>query len=62
MECKSLKTEIKPCPFCGSEEVYIYSIDGGVTYIQCTGCRANIYIYPPDEDKKKLLQKWNKRE
>ena len=51
----------KPCPFCGSDKVYIHSDHRGILYIQCSACRANTYVYLPDEDKALLLQKWNRR-
>lgn len=53
--------KIKPCPFCGSNKVYVHSDCRSVMYIQCSACRANVYIYPPDEDKTQLFQKWNRR-
>ncbi len=58
---KEQTNELKPCPFCGSDKVYMYSDHRGVLCIQCSACRANTYVYLPDENKSLLLQKWNRR-
>ena len=52
---------LKPCPFCGSDNVYLRCDYQGILYIECSACRANTYIYTPNEDKALLLQKWNRR-
>lgn len=54
---KSESITLKPCPFCRSDKVYIHSNHKGILYIQCSACRANTYIYLPDEDKDLLLLK-----
>lgn len=56
-----VKSDIEPCPFCGSDKVFMSGDTKGVMYIQCSNCRANTYVYPPDEDKALLLKKWNNR-
>lgn len=50
------KIELKPCPFCGSTNIKIYS-NGQAIY--CEDCSAGVEEYgtPPE----KLIQDWNKR-
>lgn len=72
-----IKREVKPCPFCGNEELYItdkmdfinlYENHGSATInIECTKCSTMMYEhkYNGRDYRKKvnaLLDKWNRRE
>ena len=74
---KSLKMEIRPCPFCGStdnlritsdESFYeLYGKNGNATIgIYCTKCHAEMYEHDYhgnnyDQKAKILIEKWNRR-
>lgn len=55
-------TELKPCPFCGSdaklEQHYPYMQRRIVSKICCTKCRANSGIWGM---KNKAIEAWNRR-
>lgn len=62
MEQKNEKVELKPCPFCGSEiELFRPEIECenwiGAWTIRC----ANCFIEMENENKKELIEAWNKR-
>lgn len=44
--------KLKPCPFCGSEKLYIYVFSEG---IRCDNCGAKII------DKEDAIDRWNRR-
>ena len=53
---------LKPCPFCGGEDVTYYVGDDG--YIQCATCLGTMpfrYGVPHDEGKAKATATWNTR-
>lgn len=45
-------TELKPCPFCGSSDLYIYQLSDG---IRCNNCMAKI------TDCEDWKDRWNRR-
>jgi len=53
--------KIKPCPFCGSEEV----IETGVgfrTFVHCANCDTDgPSYYPAGHDQRSAIDKWNER-
>ena len=58
--------EPKPCPFCGSENIWTYtgnSYDGGDLwmynkYAQCNGCYTRTKQFLTEEE---AIKQWNKR-
>ena len=53
---------LKPCPFCGGEDITYYVGDDG--YIQCATCLGTMpfrYGVPHDEGKAKATAAWNTR-
>lgn len=61
---KKLVMEIKPCPFCGDEDVFIAKryIDGiwHGWQIVCPNC--DLVVYSQDhENKRELVKDWNRR-
>ena len=52
-------SELKPCPFCGTESRFIGTEpDGGIWYISCGGCHANSQ---PVHGREKAITAWNTR-
>ena len=57
--------ELKPCPFCGSENIEIEVLsyqpyaNGQRYFIVCSYCTA---AHGNDEDKQKAIDNWNMRE
>ena len=50
--------DLKPCPFCGSEELDIWQNDCGNHFVVCIGCGAS----GRDERKvEKAVEVWNRR-
>lgn len=49
-----MSNELKPCPFCGSNDFDICS-----NAIECTNCKASICCDAYDEDE--LIERWNTR-
>lgn len=55
-----MSEELKPCPFCGSKDVYFSEYDGFWTfeeYIHCLGCGVVVKEGCNGE----VVEKWNKR-
>ena len=50
--------ELKPCPFCGSEDLKIYSNAFENYYVVCLGCGASGRNYRSVEKAKEV---WNRR-
>lgn len=44
--------ELKPCPFCGSDDLHIFALDDGV---KCMNCSAKITGVP------NWVDRWNRR-
>lgn len=66
------RTDLNPCPFCGSE-TYSYIEDDNnrwlTFHIRCNGCPANMSVIAAagtrvpynDEDEERLVNQWNTR-
>ena len=60
-----MATELKPCPFCGGEAIYITTaIKAGDLVkefysISCLDCNAEIYKYCKTEEE--AIEAWNRR-
>jgi Lar family restriction alleviation protein len=53
-------TELRPCPFCGSKDVYFSGCDGFWTfkeYIHCLGCGVVVKVGHDGE----VVERWNTR-
>jgi Lar family restriction alleviation protein len=53
-------TDLKPCPFCGSKDVYFSGCDGFWTfkeYIHCLGCGVVVKVGHDGE----VVERWNTR-
>ena len=56
---KTRKTELKPCPFCGSKGEALYSNGGPTTYqVRCGECTAE---GPWRYSRKGAFAAWNRR-
>lgn len=53
-------TKLKPCPFCGSEDIDCqnYCRGGNVWFVQCRECGAT---FPDFDSKEEAVGVWNKR-
>lgn len=49
--------KMKPCPFCGSEDVAFTCLED-VSYVECWDCSAKVETYNGIED---AVKKWNRR-
>ena len=49
--------ELKPCPFCGSEDVSCGRLED-IYYVECWDCSASVETYSGIDD---ALKKWNRR-
>ena len=51
-------TELKPCPFCGAEAIWLPSISDDIGMVCCEGkdCHARINGY-----KDNAIKEWNRR-
>lgn len=57
-------SELKPCPFCGSEaELVYYGLNGNFKVIQCSVCGARTRMFNSDIIKRgeNVVEAWNKR-
>ena len=59
-------TDLKPCPFCGSEPKRTDCIGCGYVQIMCPNCDANIAIIIRDKnnpvpEQTELINRWNFR-
>lgn len=50
-------SELKPCPFCGSDDLR-YMFYGGSTVIHCAGCGIDGPVGADDDE---AVEKWNCR-
>lgn len=60
----STVSKVKPCPFCGSTNIYLAKVRSLLDTtkllgqaVECQECGANV----PGEDKESALDKWNER-
>ena len=56
-----MKTELKPCPFCGSEAEVNHGTTYGFRYEyepRCTKCECMLGVY---ETEKEAIETWNRR-
>lgn len=52
-------SELKPCPFCGSEEIHIETLKKfGTSYLWCKQCGAEISLYNSLDE---AVSAWNGR-
>lgn len=62
MDERSQTTDLKPCPFCGSDAELTR---GGDAYVTCAGCGAEGAWFEADLDRGKAVQQaiasWNRR-
>lgn len=53
-------SELKPCPFCGSESVVYLQSFAGPYIVKCQDCKAIVsFRYKPEKDK--VIDAWNQR-
>ena len=58
-ECGMRNAELKPCPFCGSKRVAIFTLKNNKgRFATCMNCKASTNIAAREEDAAYL---WNKR-
>ena len=52
--------EIKPCPFCGSKDIYCDDAGRGTDmwFVQCNDCDAT---FPHFDSKEQAVRAWNRR-
>ena len=50
--------DLKPCPFCGGEDVIITEYDAVVVFVQCDNCCAT---FPHFDSKEEAITAWNRR-
>lgn len=53
-----LDKELKPCPFCGSNDLFVERQTLATKVVQCNSCGA---VGPDDEKKSGAREKWNNR-
>lgn len=53
-----MKRELKPCPFCGSDDIALY---GSVAkFVMCKNCEAAVGVCEA-ESADETIQRWNRR-
>ena len=51
--------ELRPCPFCGKDEVYVQYTDDYLEWgVYCRTCKAQIYSFPTESE---AIKAWNTR-
>ena len=62
--CVRLK-ELKPCPFCGNDDMKVEDTEGADYVIRCSGCECHMFdkmVWSEDvDDRAELVKAWNKR-
>lgn len=64
--------ELKPCPFCGSSEIFVEAWNESEGYgkkkklwtqikVRCGNCNANFCRRKSEDAHKELLERWNRR-
>lgn len=51
--------QLKPCPFCGHEDLYLGKTKGGNYYVVCFNCHTSSGNYMKEE---MAVEAWNRRE
>ena len=54
-------SKLKPCPFCGSEDVKEYLAKNGSYHISCTNTSCSAVCFAIGNNKEKAYVVWNKR-
>ena len=54
-------SELKPCPFCGSDALVEKHPEPGTHEIGCEGCTCNVMVYTDIGDMAGLVDHWNRR-
>ena len=52
------KTELKPCPFCGSKNIDLVDYSAVIVFVQCDDCCAT---FPQFDTKEEAIEAWNRR-
>lgn len=52
------KIKLKPCPFCGSQNVYVAQPNEIRYFIACGNCEASSGYFPKEQ---RAIKAWNKR-
>lgn len=52
------KTELKPCPFCGGENIVLTSHHEVIVFVQCEDCYAT---FPHFDSLEEAVSAWNRR-
>lgn len=67
----NMDIELKPCPFCGSDDLYItfdYGDNDISTVVFCNSCKVSVKVEENDQEGfndvtvKKAAKAWNRRE
>ena len=53
-------TELKPCPFCGSEKITYFLSFTGIYMVKCRDCEA-LVSFPGKVEKDDCIKAWNRR-
>ena len=58
-----MSEELKPCPFCGGEDIDFASTNGKSFALVCRNCAARVggRHYPDHVEQKEMIEKWNTR-
>ena len=51
-------SELKPCPFCGCEDIETFGFWGDLFYVQCTNCTGSVGACDTAEEAE---EEWNRR-
>ena len=57
-KAETAMSKLKPCPFCGSEDVAMLNPEYDLFWCQCNDCIAETNVGDTDDE---ALDKWNKR-
>ena len=52
-------SELKPCPFCGCEDIEEFNFCGDLFYVQCTNCSGCVGACDTAEE---AVEEWNRRD
>jgi Lar family restriction alleviation protein len=53
-------SELKPCPFCGSN-VRVTKNERGLVFITCPVCKMTLMFWYAEKDEQEAVRKWNGR-